>query len=44
MLELNDIMEVKKGYVWIGLLLMIGLGFFLRVFGDFCENYLNIIF
>lgn len=42
--ELNDIMEVKKGHVRIGLPPMIGSGFFPRVLGDFRVTYPDVTF
>ncbi|AKQ75330.1 LysR family transcriptional regulator [Bacillus licheniformis] len=42
--ELNDLMDVKKGHVRIGLPPMIGSGFFPKVIGDFRDKYPNVTF
>ncbi|MGG3571633.1 LysR family transcriptional regulator [Bacillus gobiensis] len=42
--EINDLMNVKKGHIRIGLPPMIGSGFFPRVMGDFRKKYPNVTF
>ncbi|NPC94560.1 LysR family transcriptional regulator [Bacillus sp. WMMC1349] len=42
--ELNDLMNVEKGHVRIGLPPMIGSGFFPKVVGDFRDKYPNVTF